>query len=72
MTPRRDGIALSGAGNARGDWTTEPNEEAVRQVAQGAISLSQAMLAVPPGARMVSAAPRAAAPAAESFFDRES
>ena len=72
MNPRRDGIALSGAGNARGDWTMEPNQEAVRQVVQGAISLSQAMLAVPPGARMVSAAPRAAAPAVESFFDRES
>lgn len=70
--PRRDGIALSGAGNARGDWTMEPNEEAVQQVVQGAISLSQALMAVPPEARMVSAAPRAAAPAVENFFDRES
>ena len=51
MNPRRDGIALSGAGNARGDWTMEPNGEAVRQVVQGAISLSQGHCQVnsPPG-----------------------
>ena len=70
--PRRDGIALSGAGNARGDWTMEPNEEAVQQVVQGAISLSQAMLAVPPAARMVRATPRTLAPTVETFFDRKS
>ncbi|HJO37519.1 MAG: FAD-dependent oxidoreductase [Vicinamibacterales bacterium] len=70
--PRRDGIALSGAGNAPGEWSLTPNEDAVRQVVQGAISLSQAILAVPAGERMVTAAPRRPAPAVDDFFDRES
>jgi D-amino-acid oxidase len=42
MTPRRDGIALGGTAE-HGEWSLEPNEEAMKRVVEGHIELYSAM-----------------------------
>lgn len=73
MNPRSDGLAL-GSTSARGVWSLEPNEEAIRRVVEGHIALFAAMRPHVPGrpmARFEPAETPSETPSVESVFGLE-
>lgn len=70
MQPRSDGIILGGTSQA-GEWSLEPDEEALRRVVESHMEMFGAMRRSQGGMRIATSGRPSTVPAVESFFGRD-